>query len=92
MKILQNVVPSMNSQSRIIIMDGVVPEVGTVPYTILKNSMAFDLQMMAALNAKERKAEDWKAWVKSADERLTVKAIRQPVGSAASLLEVVLES
>jgi 6-hydroxytryprostatin B O-methyltransferase len=71
-------------------MDGVMPEVGQVPNFLLKTSTSLDLQMRTALNAKERRTQDWEALVKSAGERLVVKAIRQPPGSAAGLIEVVL--
>ena len=67
-----------------------MPEAGQVPNSILKTNTSLDLQMMAALNAKERRAQDWEVLIKSADERFVVKAIRQPPGSAASLIEVVL--
>jgi hypothetical protein len=90
-KILKNVVPAMKSGSRIILMEGVLAEVGQVPNSVAKLGTALDLQMMAALNARERKAEDWKALFKAADERLVVKAIRQPPGSMASLIEVGFE-
>ena len=73
-------------------MDGVMPEVGQVPNFLLKINTSLDLQMMTAFNAKERRAQDWESLVKSADEMLVVKAIRQPLGSAASLIEVVLNS
>ena len=82
-KILQNVVPAMNRGSRIIIMDAIMPEVGQVSNFLLKTNTSLDLQMMTALNAKERRAQDWEALVESADGRLVVKAIRQPPGSAA---------
>jgi 6-hydroxytryprostatin B O-methyltransferase len=91
-QILRNIIPAMRKGSRIIIMDEVVLEVGQVPNSVLKLSNSLDLQMMSVSNAKERKQRDWEAMIKSADERLIVKAIRHPPGSMAALIEFVLES
>jgi hypothetical protein len=90
-KIIQNIVPAMNKGGRIIIMDGVMPELGQAPYQIMKLSTSFDLQMMCCLNAKERRKEDWEKLFIKADVRLVIKAIKQPPGSAASVIEVVFE-
>ena len=67
-----------------------MPEVGQVPNFLLETNTSLDLQMMTALNAKERRAQDWEALVKSAGERIAVKIIMQLPGSAASVIEVVL--
>jgi 6-hydroxytryprostatin B O-methyltransferase len=90
-KIIQNIIPAMQKGNRIVIMDGVMPELGEAPNSIVKLNTSLDLQMMAALNAKERTRKDWTDLIGSADPRLTVKAFKQPPGSAASLIEVVFE-
>jgi 6-hydroxytryprostatin B O-methyltransferase len=90
-KIIQNVVPAMKKGSRIIVMDGVMPEVGEISNFVLRMNTSMDLQMMAAFNAKERRKEDWTKLFHEADKRLTVKGFQQPPGSALSLIEVVLE-
>jgi 6-hydroxytryprostatin B O-methyltransferase len=91
MTIIRNIVPAMKNGSRIVVMDGVMPEVGEAPNYSLKINATFDLQMMALFNAKERTKRDWEALFKGADPRLNIKAFRQPLGSAASLIEVVFE-
>lgn len=94
-KILQNIVPAMtpfknNRGSRLLIMDSVMPEMGQVPLTIMQLNTAMDLQMMAALSAKERTMADWEALLKAADHRLRIVNIIQPIGSADAVIEVVL--
>ena len=91
-KILQQVVPVMKASSRILIMEGVIPPAGAVPVGIARMMSGLDIQMLAALNSRERTAEDWAALLKGADERLTLKAINQPLGSAFTVIEAVLQS
>jgi 6-hydroxytryprostatin B O-methyltransferase len=88
-KIIQNIVSAMKSESRIIAMDGVMPEPGTVPIPIMKLNTSMDLQMMTALNAKERTRKDWEGLFRLADKRLQIVAFRQPEGGMASMIEVV---
>ncbi|KAJ9645227.1 hypothetical protein H2201_000978 [Coniosporium apollinis] len=89
LKILRAIVPAMKDGSRIVVMDGVLPPPGTAPLPMEHLLTALDLQMMTALNAKERSHEEWVALFKEADSRLEVKGIVQPPGSAAAVIEVV---
>lgn len=84
--------PVMEKGSKIVIMDGIMPEIGEVGNGIDRIMASVDLQMMVELNAKERTKGDWERLMASADKRLRVKAFRLPPGSAATLIEVVLES
>jgi 6-hydroxytryprostatin B O-methyltransferase len=90
-KIIQNVIPAMTKRSRIVVMDGVMPEIGETSSHVLRMNTSMDLQMMAVFNAKERRKEDWTKLFHEADRRLVVKQFQQPRGSALSLIEVVLE-
>jgi 6-hydroxytryprostatin B O-methyltransferase len=91
-EILRNVVPAMEKGSKIVVMEGVMPEIGEVGKWIDKITTSADLQMMVGLNAKERTKADWERLMARADKRLRVEAFRLPPGSAATLIEVVLES
>ncbi|GAB7350134.1 hypothetical protein MBLNU459_g0806t2 [Dothideomycetes sp. NU459] len=92
-KILQNIVAVMQQgQSRLLIMDTVLPAPGSVPLSVERIARARDLTMMQAFNSKERDLEDWKGLLKMSDQRLRIVAVVQPVGSAMSVLEVVLDS
>lgn len=91
-KILRQVVPVMKASSRILIMEFVIPPTGAAPLSIVRLMSALDIQMLTALNSRERTAEDWAALLKEADERLTLQAINQPPGSAFAVIEAVLQS
>lgn len=79
----------MGSESRIIVTDVAMPELGTVPTSIMKLNTSLDLQMMTALNAKERTREDWVRLFGLADKRLQIVAFRQPEGCMASIMEII---
>lgn len=89
--ILRNLIPAMKKGSRVIVMDAVLPEAGEVPNMSLKRHTVVDLLMMLAANAKERKKQDWVDIFKMADERFVVKAFKQPLGSSATLIDVVFD-
>ena len=57
----------------------------------MRVNTSLDLQMMAALNAKERTKQDWMDLFNSADKRLSIKGFKQPPGSAATLIEAIFE-
>jgi 6-hydroxytryprostatin B O-methyltransferase len=95
-KILQMKVPAMTpfenrKGSRLLIMDSMIPEMGEVPLTVMQLNTEMDLQMMAALSAKERTRADWEALLRAADQRLRISNVRQPIGSADAVIEVVLD-
>jgi hypothetical protein len=88
-KIIRAIVSAMKDGSRIIVMDYVMPPRGTVPLVLERLLTGLDLSMMGLLNSKERSRDEWIELFAKADERLEVKAFRQPPGSAATLIEVV---
>jgi 6-hydroxytryprostatin B O-methyltransferase len=91
-QIVEAMVPFKNGKgSRILIMDSVMPEVGEVPMSVFQLNTSMDLQMMCALNAKERTRRDWEALVKRTDHRLRIVDVRVPKGSADGIIEVVLD-
>ncbi|KAM5436481.1 putative 6-hydroxytryprostatin B O-methyltransferase [Microsporum ferrugineum] len=87
-KILQNILPALKDTSRIIIMDTVLPQPGSIPTAQERLLRARDMTMLEAFNSLERDLEDWKELLTSVDERLTLKSVVQPVGSVLSVLEV----
>ena len=50
-----------------------------------------DMEMMMYYNASERDMEGWKALFAKTDERLHLKSIVTPPGSAQSVMELVLK-
>lgn len=92
--ILRNLVACMQGRprARIVVIDGVMPAPGTVPYSIEKPARDMDIVMMQNFNAKERQREDWKALFKMADEKLELIGFSHPKGSGAAIMELALKS
>ncbi|KAM0563080.1 hypothetical protein ACHAPJ_001926 [Fusarium lateritium] len=90
-KILQGVVESMSSSSRLLIMDMVLPKPGSGSKTFEATLRQKDLTMIQAFNAKEREVEEWSALLTKADPRLKIRAIERPAGSELSVIEATLE-
>ena len=91
-KILRHIVAAMiKAESRLLIMDTVLPMPGTVPVSVERIVRVRDLTMMQAFNSKERELEDWKALLAAADSRLRLVNVVQPFGSNMSVLEVVID-
>lgn len=89
-KILSQLVAVMGKDSRIIVIDSVMPDPGAVPLQRERVLRAQDLTMMQSFNAQERAAEDWKEMFQKVDERLQLKAINQPIGSDMACMELAL--
>ncbi|EXJ57196.1 hypothetical protein A1O7_07543 [Cladophialophora yegresii CBS 114405] len=101
LRILRNIIPSsrpkMTPTSKLIIMDQVMPrQVNTLPEPLERIKRSQDLQMMLLCNAKERDETEWADLFARAGEgliseggtELGILAIRTPVGSMMSLIEV----
>lgn len=89
--ILRKLVPALKSGSRILVMDGVMPEANVLPRSEERIMRIMDLEMMTTFNAKEREKADWEHLYSAADARLQLKNVERPVGSAQSVMEVVFE-
>lgn len=90
-KILQGVVEAMGSNSRLLIMDMVLPQPGSGSKTFEAALRQKDLTMIQTFNAKEREVEEWSALLCKADSRLKIRVIERPAGSELSVIEAVLE-
>lgn len=90
--IIRNVVDALTAgRSRVLIMDTVLSKPGLAPVSAERIMRARDLTMMQAFNSKERDLQDWEELLAEADPRLVIRSVRQPYGSAMSILEVVLD-
>ena len=87
--ILRELAGAMGSGSRLVIMDSVLPRPGSMPSTQERMLRARDMTMLEAFNSLERDEEDWRRLLATADPGLTLRGIREPIGSALSLLDVV---
>ncbi|OAP57121.1 hypothetical protein AYL99_07858 [Fonsecaea erecta] len=90
-KILQALLVGMRPGSKILIMDYVTLPYGTLKIGDERRMRVRDMQMMVMHNALERDEGEWRRLFAETDPRLRLIKIRKPVGSALSLLEVVLD-
>ena len=91
--ILRNILSAMDrAKSHLLIMDTVLPKVGSVPLSVERLVRVRDLTMLQAFNSKERDLDDWKRLLALANPDLQLKGVMQPFGSAMSVLEVTLGS
>ncbi|RJE19621.1 o-methyltransferase [Aspergillus sclerotialis] len=90
MKILRNLLPALRGNSRVLIMDTVLPPPGSLPSTQERMLRARDMTMQQVFNSMERDLQDWEALLAMADERLELVNVVHPSGSVMSILEVVL--
>ena len=89
-KILTQLVEALKPDSRILIMDMVLPAPGSASRNLEAALRQKDLAMLHTFNAKEREVEDWRRVLQRADPRLEIKAIRRPDGSQHSVIEAAL--
>jgi 6-hydroxytryprostatin B O-methyltransferase len=90
-EILKQIVPVLGSKSRIVVMDGVLPEPNTLPKSEERIIRMMDMQMSTMLNSREREWADWKALFARADPRLNLCKVLKPDRSINSVMEVVLK-
>jgi 6-hydroxytryprostatin B O-methyltransferase len=90
-KILKGIVPALQKEgSRILIMDQVVPPPGTLQRSQEREARTVDLVVMSHFNGKQRDLEEWERVLQTADKRLKISKVVQPVGSHFAIIEVVL--
>ena len=91
LKMLEALQPALESGSRIIIMDVVVPPMGVLPNVMDKEVRWLDCAMLALFNAGDRTAEQWEGLFKKADPRYKYRGIKYVPGSNMSFIEAVWE-
>ncbi|KAI4159295.1 MAG: hypothetical protein LQ342_006699 [Letrouitia transgressa] len=90
-KILQQNVPAMGPDSKIVVVETIVLPPGEYSYLEERWARNMDLFMFSMLNAQDRSAEEWSTIVKQADPRLRVSDIQKPPGSHDAVIEISLE-
>ncbi|KAL8714646.1 MAG: hypothetical protein Q9220_001595 [cf. Caloplaca sp. 1 TL-2023] len=88
-EIIKNLVNSMKPGGKLIIMDTVLPQPGSVPVPTEAALRVRDLSMMQVHNSKERELDEWVTLLKRADERLRLQNVSQPFSSTMAVLEIV---
>lgn len=89
--ILKNLLPAFKPGSKLLVMDAVLPEPGTMPKTEERQVRLMDLEMMTNFNSKERDIEDWQDLFTRADPRLKIRQVNKPPGSVNSIIEASIE-
>ena len=85
--ILQNLVPAMRKDSKVLIYEYVLED-GPVTDLTARFGFQMDGIMATFFNAQERTARDFEVLLAAADKRYIVNAVRRPRGSTMSIVEV----
>ena len=88
-RILRQLLPALKNGATLVVIDSIVPSLGTKGLTEEMELRRLDLEMMQNFSGKEREMEDWEDLFRSADKNLIVRNVNQPVGSALGIMEVV---
>lgn len=89
LRILRALLPALKPGARIIVVETVIQPHGKTPLYMERIVTALDLQMLVAVNAKERTYDDWRRLFAEADPRFELRKVHQPLGCATGLIEVV---
>lgn len=83
LRILRALVPALRKGSRVVVMDGIVPEPGVLSKLDERRITGYDVLMKALFNAKERSESEWRALFDEADpeKRFKIVQVLQPKGS-----------
>lgn len=91
-RILAGLIETLKSGARILIMDSVLPDPGSVPASRERLLRVRDLTMLQVFNSQERHMEDWNEIFARVDPRLSVTKVVQPAGSVLSIIELALKN
>jgi hypothetical protein len=83
LRILRALIPALRKGSRVVVMDGIVPEPGVLGKLDERRITGYDVLMKALFNAKERSENEWRALFDEADteKRFEIIQVLQPKGS-----------
>ncbi|KIW99131.1 uncharacterized protein Z519_00794 [Cladophialophora bantiana CBS 173.52] len=90
-QILSNITPAMGPNSRIVIVDAVMPEVGVLSKADEIRARVLDIEMMLSFNGCERDESGWKALFEQADPRLELRSTKKIPGNIHGVMEVGLK-
>ncbi|EXJ76339.1 uncharacterized protein A1O5_00847 [Cladophialophora psammophila CBS 110553] len=90
-QILSNITPAMGRNSRIVIVDAVMPEVGVLSKFDESRARVLDIEMMLSFNGCERDESGWKALFEQADPRLELRSTKNIPGNIHAVMELGLK-
>jgi 6-hydroxytryprostatin B O-methyltransferase len=88
-RIIRNMTPAMRPKSRLLVMDALLPEPGTIPPFLEKLQRANDISLFSMFSCQERSLEEMRKLVELCDSRLKFELVYQPPASASSLISWV---
>ncbi|KAF2659031.1 S-adenosyl-L-methionine-dependent methyltransferase [Lophiostoma macrostomum CBS 122681] len=80
-KILRALVPALKKGARIVLMEHILPEPGTISAYQQRLVLGFDMCMKELFNAKERTEKEWRALIRDTHDHLKVVDVYTPEGS-----------
>jgi 6-hydroxytryprostatin B O-methyltransferase len=89
-EILRNVRAAMKPSARLLIVETVLPQPGTVNPFEDSYMRWRDLQMRTVCNGRERYLDEWTRLLADADDQWEVKSVVRPFNSWYSIIEVAL--
>ncbi|KAM3067376.1 hypothetical protein ACMFMG_005267 [Clarireedia jacksonii] len=91
-KIIQQIVPVMKPESKILLVEVVVMPSGMEESSVAERYMRnVDVTMLQMLNTQERSEDEWREVVSTASPQLELRRIFKPKGSWDSIIEISLK-
>ncbi|KJX95749.1 o-methyltransferase like protein [Zymoseptoria brevis] len=90
-RILRALIPALKKGTRVLVMDAIMPPLGSLPNVQERRLRNQDLGMLALFNAGDREEAKYRELFAKADQRFRVKGVSTPEGSALSFVEAVWE-
>ncbi|CAK1361719.1 uncharacterized protein RHO25_004716 [Cercospora beticola] len=87
-RILRALIPGLKPGAKVLVVDEIMPEIGTAPPQVEKNQRILDITMLDTFNAKVRELEDWKELFAAADPRFAIVGVKDPQDSRLGFIEV----
>ncbi|KAF2216561.1 hypothetical protein CERZMDRAFT_34032 [Cercospora zeae-maydis SCOH1-5] len=87
-RILQALIPALKPGAKVLIVDEIMPAIGTATPEVENNQRVLDLMMLHVFNAKVRELEDWKELFAEADPRFVIVGVQEPQDSRLGLIEL----
>ncbi|OAP61994.1 hypothetical protein AYL99_04197 [Fonsecaea erecta] len=91
-QILSNITPAMGANSRIMIVDSIMPEVGILGKFEESRARIMDIEMMLSFNGCERDESGWKSLFEQADPSLELRSSKKIPGNIHAVMELGLRS
>ncbi|KAL8819567.1 MAG: hypothetical protein Q9191_007708 [Dirinaria sp. TL-2023a] len=86
-RVLQALVPALKTGARVLVVEHIMPDPGSISTYEEKAFRSFDFSMWAGHNGKERSLDEWTALFELADPNFEIVGVMKPTGSRLSIIE-----